>query len=120
MKSTNIFASLLLIGAVLASGSAARAGEGGAAASVAAQLTGGIPTSISSSLATGKTSAAATARTTGTDTYTSAFGTSGSLTLVDASLSTAAYGAGSDANLGTAQANQLTGGQITATSVELP
>ena len=120
MKSTNIFASLLLIGAVLASGSAARAGEGGAAASVAAQLTGGIPTSISTSLATGKTSAAATARTTGTDTYTSAFGTSGTLSLVDASQVTAAYAAGSDAALGTAQANQLTGGQITATAVELP
>jgi hypothetical protein len=121
MKSTNIFASLLLIGAVIASGSAARAGEGGAAASVAAQLSGGIPTSISSSLATGKTSAAATARTTATgDTYTSAFGTSGFLILTDASLSTAAYDAGSDANLGTAQANQLTGGQITATSVDLP
>jgi hypothetical protein len=120
MKSTNIFASLLLVGAVVASGSAARAGEGGAAASVAAQLTGGIPTSISSSLATGKTSAAATARTSGGDTYTSAFGTSGALTLVNASQATAAYGAGSDIDLGTAQVNQLTGGSITATSVNLP
>jgi hypothetical protein len=120
MKSTNIFASLMIIGAVVASGSAARAGEGGAAASVAAQLTGGIPTSISSSLATGKTSAAATARTTATDTYTSAFGTSGTLSLVNAAQATAAYAAGSDADLGTAQANQLTGGSITGTAVNLP
>jgi hypothetical protein len=120
MKSTNIFASLLFVGAVVASGSTAHAGEGGAAASVAAQLTGGTPTSISSSLATGKTSAAATARTAAGATYTSAFGTSGTLSLVDANQATAAYAAGSDANLGTAQANQLTGGQITATSVELP
>lgn len=122
MKSTNIFASLLLIGAVLASGSAARAGEGGAAASVAAQLSGGIPTSISSSLATGKTSAAATARTTGTDTYTSALGTSGTLSLVDANQATAAYTAGIDISLGTAQANQVSDGDISVGSlvVNLP
>jgi hypothetical protein len=121
MKSTNIFASLLFIGAVVASGSAARAGEGGAAASVAAQLSGGVPTAISSSLATGKTSAAATARTTAAgDTFTSAFGTAGTLSLVDASDSTAAYAAGSDVNLGRAQANQLTGGSVTSSSTILP
>jgi hypothetical protein len=115
MKSTNIFASLLLIGAVVASGSAAHAGAGGAAGSVAVQFTGSgatlAPTQLSSSIAVGKQSAATTARTAAGVTFTSAFGTAAPLTLNDASKDTANYVAGSEGTttLILNQANALVG-----------
>jgi hypothetical protein len=111
MKSTNIFASLLLVGAVVASGSAAHAGAGAASGSIAVQLSGGTPTSVSSSIAVGKQNAASTARTATGVTFTSAFGSASTLTLNDAAKDTAAYVAGSESvpTLTLNQGNTFTG-----------
>jgi hypothetical protein len=122
MKSTNIFASLLLIGAVIASGSAAQAGTGGVAAAVSAQLSGGAVTSVSSAIGVGKNSAAAAARTTTAgDTYAVAVGAAGLLQVTNANASNVGFSALTDTDLATDQANVL-GATITngATTVTIP
>jgi hypothetical protein len=109
--------SFLAAAAFVVSGSAALAGEGGAAGSVSAKLTSGDVTGISSSIAVGKNAAATTARTNASDTFTSAIGAAGQLNVTDANKAEAGYVAATDANLGNAQTNQLNGdGEINATT----
>jgi hypothetical protein len=104
----------LAAAAFVVSGSAALAGEGGAAGSVSAKLSGGDVTGISSSIAVGKNAAATTARTNASDTFTSAIGAAGQLTVTDANQSDAGYAASVDTGLGN-QLNQLNGaGNINA------
>jgi hypothetical protein len=127
MKTSIKFATGLILAAaaLVASGSAAQAGEGGAAGSVGVKFAStlsvitvapGTPPvtinapdvkSISSSVAVGKNTAAATART-GTDTFSSAVGNAGSVTLSNANDTTAGYLTALDATPTTAQANSLT------------
>ncbi len=141
MKSSNIFANLLLVvGMVAASSSGAsaqdagrgtppppppvvdcgcssRGGEGAAAGSVAVKLVNGIPTDVSSSIAVGKVNAGSSARTTHYDTYTSAFGSAGTLNMYNANNADTSYAGGEDNYLGTAQANSLSSnGNINVTT----
>jgi hypothetical protein len=122
MKTSIKFATGLILAAaaLVASGSAAFAGEGGAAGSVGIKFNNTVTTfgtgttavtfpdvrSISSSVAVGKNSAAAAARTNG-DTFSSAVGNSSALTLSAATDSSVGYAITADAAFGTAQLNGL-------------
>jgi hypothetical protein len=145
MKSSNIFANLLLVVGIIAAsssgasaqdagsrptpppppvyvpptdcGCSSRGGEGAAAGSVAVKLVNGIPTDVSSSIAVGKVNAGSSARTTHYDTYTSAFGSAGTLNMYNANNADASYAGGEDNYLGTAQANSLSSnGNINVTT----
>ena len=136
MKTSIKFATGLILAAatLVASGTAALAGEGASSGSVSIQFTpsaGGpgpavLATGISSSIAVGKQSAASSANTTGTvDTFTSAVGGGGALTITGANDTSVSYIYGADATLGTAQANALVntatiGGTGGISSVTLP
>jgi hypothetical protein len=111
MKTSIKFATGLILAAaaLVASGSAAQAGEGGAAGSVSIKFTGGkagvgLPgdtdfvaavtpdvARLSTSVAVGKSYAVATAFTSGDNTLTSAVGAGGSFTLTAANTNTAAF-----------------------------
>jgi hypothetical protein len=126
MKTSIKFAtSLILVAAALvASGSAAQAGEGGAAGSVSIKFAGtssvpngapaGTPASpdvarLSTSVAVGKSYAAATAFTGSTDTLTSAVGAGGGFVLDKANLATATFTSDATDTLATAQTNSFAG-----------
>jgi hypothetical protein len=138
MKTSIKFATGLILAAtaLVASGSAAQAGEGAAAGSVGVKFTTvlttitlvpavpGVPgvstgtaavtitapnvQSISSSVAVGKNGAAAIARTAATDTFTSAVGSGGVLAINNANDATAGYTLTAETTPGTAQVNVLT------------
>jgi hypothetical protein len=92
MKTSIKFATGLILAAaaLVASGSAAQAGEGAAAGSVsikfAGTITGGVPdvARLSTSVAVGKSFAVATARTAGENTNTSAIGSGGGFSVTAA------------------------------------
>jgi hypothetical protein len=119
MKTSIKFATGLILAAaaLVASGSAAHAGEGGAAGSVSivfgAVSTGPAPdvVRLSTSVAVGKNYGAAVARTAGVNTNTSAGGAGGALTLDNANDSTAAYSTTLESASGIIlnQANNFTG-----------
>jgi hypothetical protein len=128
MKTSIQFATTLILAAatLVATGSIASAGEGGASGSIAAQFgtitttvgtttssTPNVLTDLSGAVAVGKSSAASFARTanpaTGpVETYASAIGAGGALTVTNANLATANAAAAADGTLGTAQSNTLT------------
>jgi hypothetical protein len=127
MKTSIKFATGLILAAaaLVASGSAALAGEGGAAGSVSIKFAGtlsvpnGAPANtpaspdvsrLSTSVAVGKNYAVATAFTSGENTLTSAAGAGGDFVLANANVATANFTAntGSD-TLGTAQNNSFAG-----------
>jgi hypothetical protein len=113
--SMKAFAGLVLVaGALVASGTVARAGEGGTAGSIGIKFTTGLPTSASTSISVGKNGGASSSRTNATDTFTSAIGSSGAFSLTTAGTTTPGYTTTVDAALGTAQANSLTGGASSA------
>jgi hypothetical protein len=113
MKTSKLFASVLMAAGVLVSfSSMASAGEGGAAGSVSVIMSGGSVSSLSAAAAIGKLNAAAASNATSTDTFASAYGSAG---VVDLDISsdtttgtyTAKYVGADDADLGTAQANSF-------------
>jgi hypothetical protein len=103
---------VLVAGALVASGTAARAGEGGTAGSVAMKFDTGLPTSSSTSIAVGKNGSASNSRTNASDTFTTAVGANGAFGLTNGGSATVGYTvsveAAGAAGLGTAQANSLT------------
>jgi hypothetical protein len=123
-NSIKLAAGSFLAAAFVVSGSAALAGEGGSAGSVAAKLgLLGNVTELSSSIATGKNAAATTGHTETSGTFTSAVGGAGVLTVTNANSTTAGYTVAADGTLGTAQANSLTGGgtiDVGNSTLELP
>ncbi len=109
---------ILVAGALVASSNIARAGEAGAAGSVAIRLQLGsngfpIPTSASSSIAVGKDNAGSTAytsRDTNVQTSTAAIGTASNLDINFFNSTGVSYNSGtSDNDLATPQANDLNG-----------
>jgi hypothetical protein len=117
---------ILTAGALIASGSVAQAGEGGAAGSVSVIMNAdGNVSQLSAAAAVGKLNAAAATLTTPLTTSASAYGSGGVITLTGATgtilpdakgaptgevkLVDASYTGATDAALGTAQANNLTG-----------
>jgi hypothetical protein len=123
MKTSIKFATGLILAAatLVASGSAALAGEGGSAGSVsivfAGTVTNNIPdvARLSTSVAVGKGFAVATARTVATDAFTSAVGAGGGFDLTDANGTNAAFSAVTEtaADLAINQANAFTGSGVT-------
>jgi hypothetical protein len=94
MKTSIKFATGLILAAaaLVASGSAAQAGEGGAAGSVSIKFTNNTEVArLSTSVAVGKSYAVATAFTSGNDTLTSAVGAGGGFVLDQANLATASF-----------------------------
>lgn len=139
MKNSLKFAAglILVAGALVASGNAAQAGEGGAAGSVSILFnTSTVPvtpsaanvTRLSSSVAVGKGFAAATSLTnvTNSTTATSAVGSGGGFSLVNANSSTALYSATAETAAVAIldQANTFAGGNAASlrptTGVTLP
>jgi hypothetical protein len=125
MKTSIKFATGLILAAatLVASGSAALAGEGGSAGSVSIVFTGGssgtppVPNvaRLSTSVAVGKGFAVATARTGATDAFTSAVGAGGGFDLTDANGTNAAFSAVTEtaADLAINQLNTFTGSGVT-------
>lgn len=107
----------LAAAALVASGTSALAGEGGAAGSVAFQVNPytGAPGSLSSSIAVGKATAATLARTTTTNAYTSAIGGGGLVTITNAGGATAGLTLGIEdpSTIGILQLNTLIPGAAT-------
>ncbi|WP_310481746.1 hypothetical protein [Chamaesiphon sp. VAR_48_metabat_403] len=142
MKNSLKFAAglVLVAGALVASGTAAQAGEGGAAGSVSIKFAttnsaiGPLPATtpdvarLSSSVAVGKNFAAATSLTetaAGGETRTSAIGAAGTATLTDANKATAEYlGFVEVDTIAANQTNQFGGGNSASlapiTGVTLP
>jgi hypothetical protein len=115
--SMKAFAGLVLVaGALVASGTVARAGEGGTAGSIGIKFSAGLPTSASTSISVGKNGGASSSRTDASDTFTSALGSNGAFTLLNAGTTAPTYTTTveSAAQLGLAQANSLTGGASSA------
>jgi hypothetical protein len=107
---------ILAAAAPVASGSAAQAGEGGAAGSVSIKFTNNTDVArLSTSVAVGKSYAAATAFTGSTDTLTSAVGAGGSFVLDKANLAIATFT--SDVTTDITTSTATTGGDITAVAV---
>jgi hypothetical protein len=122
MKTSIKFATGLILAAatLVASGSAALAGEGGSAGSVSIKF--GAPSigapdvaRLSTSVAVGKGFAVATARTGATDAFTSAVGAGGGFDLTDANGTNAAFSAITEtaADLGINQNNTFAGSGAT-------
>jgi hypothetical protein len=134
MKTSIKFATGLILAAaaLVASGSAAQAGEGGAAGSVSIKFADTFTTipanpvtgapainvpdvaRLSTSVAVGKSYAVATAFTSGNDTLTSAVGAGGSFVLSDANTNAATFSSNvANDTLATAQNNSFAGSGAT-------
>jgi hypothetical protein len=107
---------ILTAGALIASGSVAQAGEGGAAGSVSVIMNDGQVGQLSAAAAVGKLNAAAATFTTPFTTTASAYGSGGVITLTgatgdlnNATITDASYTGATDESLSVAQANNLTG-----------
>jgi hypothetical protein len=113
MKTTQLLATVLMTaGALVSFSSIASAGEGGAAGSVSVIINADeVLTNLSAAAAVGKHAAAAATQSSSTDTFASAFGSAGALTVTKAGSSEVGYAsaAETDAQLGIAQKNELTG-----------
>jgi hypothetical protein len=112
MKNTQLLASLAIVaGAVVSFGTAAHAGEGGAAGAVSLIMDAAsgtnVITDLSAAAAVGKVNAAAASSTATSSTFASAQGSAGTLSMTNANTTGAGYTGGTDTALSSKQENEL-------------